>query len=47
MKTENKQFSYYSSAVRYIKNYELKYGKQLFVINQLDENCYEVINCKK
>jgi len=47
MKTTNKQYAYYSSAVRYIRNYEKKHGKQNFVINQLDEDCYEVINCKK
>jgi len=41
-----KQFGYRSSANRYIKNYEARYGKQRFVINQLDENCFEVINAK-
>ncbi len=45
-KTENKQYGHYSSAVRYIKKYEVKHGKQNFVINQLDEDCFEVINCK-
>ncbi len=42
--TTSKQYGYYSSAVRYIKKYEIKHGKQLFVINRLDEGCYEVIN---
>lgn len=42
----NKQFGYRSSAVRYIKNYEAKHGEQLFVINQLDADCFEVINHK-
>lgn len=41
--TENKQFGYKSSANRYIKNYEKKYGKRNWAINQLDEGCYEVI----
>jgi hypothetical protein len=42
-----KQFGYRSSANRYIKNYEARYGKQLFVVNQLDADCFEVINYKK
>jgi len=41
-----KQYGYYSSAIRYIKQYEKKYGKQKFTINQLDENCFEVENHK-
>ena len=41
--TENKQYGYMSSANRYIKNYEKKYGKRNWAINQLDEGCYEVI----
>ena len=39
-----KQYGYMSSAVRFIKNYEKRYGKQRFVIEQLDENCFEVRN---
>jgi hypothetical protein len=42
---ERKQFAHESSAVRYIKNFEKKNGKQNFVINRLDENCFEVENC--
>lgn len=37
-----KQYGYMSSANRAITNYEKKHGKQLFVINKLDEGCFEV-----
>lgn len=37
-----RQYGYYSSANRAIKNYEKKHGKKRFSINQLDENCFEV-----
>lgn len=43
----NKQYGSFGSAMRYIRNYEKKHGKQLFVINQLDSDCFEVINYKK
>ena len=42
-----RQFGYASSANRAIKNYESKHGKQKFVINKLDEGCFEVENLKK
>lgn len=47
-----KQYGYKSSATRAITNYENKHGKkenEQFVINQLDENCFEVelLNLKK
>ena len=41
----HKQFGYLSSALRYIRNYEKKHGEQNFVVNQLDEGCYEVYIC--
>ena len=47
MKKIVKHFGYYSSAVRFIRNYEKKHGKNenhVFSINQLDEGCYEVEN---
>jgi len=40
----SKQFGYMSSAVRFIKKFEAKWGKQNFSINKLDEGCYEVNN---
>lgn len=43
-KKKPRQYGYRSSAVRYIRKYEKKHGEQKFVINQLDENCFEVIN---
>jgi hypothetical protein len=39
-----RQYGYYSSAVRFIKNHEAKHGKRNFVINQLDADCFEVID---
>ena len=44
---EPRQYGWYSSARRYIKNYIAKYGYRNFVINQLDENCFEVVDCTK
>ena len=41
-----KQYGYLSNANRAIKNYEKKHGKQNFVINQIDDGCYEVEICK-
>lgn len=44
-----RQYGYRSSANRAIRNYEEKYGKQSgkqFVINQLDESCFEVVLCE-
>ena len=43
-----RQYGYMSSAIRAIRNYEKKYGAKggtQFVINQLDENCFEVELC--
>jgi hypothetical protein len=43
-----RQYGYMSSASRAIRNYEKKHGKKKgtqFVINQLDENCFEVAVC--
>jgi hypothetical protein len=43
-----RQYGYMSSANRAINNYEKKHGKQKgkqFVVNQLDENCFEVELC--
>lgn len=43
-----RQYGYRSSANRAIRNYEKKHGKQSgkqFVINQLDESCFEVNLC--
>ncbi len=37
-----RQFGYMSSANRFIKNYEAKFGEQRFVIEQLDADCFEV-----
>ena len=42
-----RQYGYRSSARRAIRNFEKKHGTQLFVINQLDNGCLEVINYKK
>jgi len=44
-----KQYGYSSSASRAIKNQVKKYGqsfidKQRYCINQLDENCFEIIS---
>ena len=43
-----KQYGYYSSASRAIKNQVTKYGqsfvdKQRYGLNQLDENCFEIL----
>jgi len=46
-KTKPKQYGYMSSANRYIKNYETKHGKQRFVVNKIDEGCFEVENTLK
>lgn len=39
-----KQYGYMSSCLRFIKKFEQENGKQNFVIEQLDENCFEVRN---
>jgi hypothetical protein len=42
MKKFPRQYGYMSSAVRAIKNYEMKHGSQKFSINKIDEGCFEV-----